>query len=89
MRSRTYRPAGCGATSGDECELSERAAMSWIALSRMTPVMTVTRCTTNDCLRWHAGLATVLCEAHLTTSPTSVACSSREGVHGLCQQEGG
>jgi hypothetical protein len=51
-------------------------------------VMTVTRCTTNGRLGWHAGPVTGLCEAHPTTLPTFVVCMFREGAHGLCQQDG-
>lgn len=36
----------------------------------------MTCCVINSSLRWHAGSVTILCEAHLTTSPTSVACPS-------------
>lgn len=49
----------------------------------------VTCCATNSCLGWHAGLATALCEAQPTMSPTSVARIDREVMRGLCQQDGG
>ena len=66
-----------------------RAAKSLIALSRETNGHAVTRCAINGSLGRQAGLVTVLSEARPTTSPTHVACMSREGMLGLCQQEGG
>ena len=97
-QERSHRPMACTFASGrpplrvhekTPSDVLRRVAMSWIASSRMTSVMTATRCATNGSLRWHARLETALCEAHPTTSPTLVACVSREGAHGLCQQDGG
>src|SRR5213593_308813 len=74
---------------GRRVQLLPRAIKSLIVLSCSALAEAVTCCAINRSLGWHAELVTALCEAHPTTSPTSVAWVSREGTHGLCQQEGG
>lgn len=70
-------------------ETESTAPQSDEVLDRLVTHEAVTHCAISGCLGWHAGPVTALYEARPTTSPTSVACMSREGVHGLCQQDGG
>ena len=70
-------------------ETESTALKSDKVLDRLVTRTAVTHCAISGCLGWHAGPVTTLCEARSTTSPTSVARMIREGVHGLCQQDGG
>jgi len=64
---------------GRRNQLLQRAIKSLTVLSHLASAGTVTCCATNSRLGWHARLVTAVCEAHLTTSPTLVACADPRG----------